>query len=104
MFPLIFRVLLRSVATTRQDILELWLKNLKKKKKKRKEKERKGKERKGKERKGKERKEKGENAMHTPVKFAWQAERPGSTHEAKSFTETHLLELWRSHTHTLSPC
>ena len=36
-------------------------------------------------------------AMHTPVKSAWQAERPGSTHEAKSFTETHLLELWRSH-------
>jgi hypothetical protein len=45
---------------------------------------------------------KGENATHTPVKFAWQAERPGSTHEAKSFTEIHLLELWRSHTHTLS--
>ena len=42
-------------------------------------------------------KKKGENATHTPVKFAWQAERPGSTHEAKSFTETHLLELWRSH-------
>jgi hypothetical protein len=36
-------------------------------------------------------------ATHTPVKFAWQAERPGSTHKAKSFTETHLLELWRSH-------
>ena len=35
--------------------------------------------------------------MHTPVKFAWQAERPASTHEAKSFTETHLLALWRSH-------
>jgi hypothetical protein len=34
-FPLIFRVLLRSVATTRQDILELQLKNKKKKKKKR---------------------------------------------------------------------
>jgi hypothetical protein len=31
--------------------------------------------------------------MHTPVKFVSQAERPGSTHEAKSFTETHLLEL-----------
>jgi hypothetical protein len=45
-------------------------------------------------------------AMHTPVKFAWQAKRPGSTHEAKSFMETHLLELWHSHnlyTHTLSP-
>jgi hypothetical protein len=45
-------------------------------------------------------------ATSTPVKFAWQAERPGSTHEAKSFTETHLLELWCSHnlyTHTLSP-
>jgi hypothetical protein len=44
-------------------------------------------------------------ATHTPVKFAWQAKRPGSTHEAKSFMETHLLELWRSHnpyTHTLS--
>ena len=44
--------------------------------------------------------------MHTPVKFAWQAERPGSTHKAKSFRETHLLEYWRSHnpyTHTLSP-
>ena len=27
-------------------------------------------------------------AMHTPVKPAWQVERPGSTHEAKSFTET----------------
>jgi hypothetical protein len=27
--------------------------------------------------------------MHTPVKFAYQAERPGSTHEGKSFTETH---------------
>jgi hypothetical protein len=33
-------------------------------------------------------------ATHTPVKFAWQAERPGSTHEAKSFKETRLLELW----------
>jgi hypothetical protein len=44
--------------------------------------------------------------MHTPVKFAWQAERPESTHEAKSFTETHLLEIWRSHNLyilTLSP-
>ena len=30
-FPLIFRVLLRSVATTRQDILELRLKNTKRK-------------------------------------------------------------------------
>ena len=30
-FPLIFRVLLRSVATTRRDILELWLKNKKRK-------------------------------------------------------------------------
>ena len=27
-------------------------------------------------------------AKHTPVKSAWQAERPGSTHKAKSFTET----------------
>jgi hypothetical protein len=35
------------------------------------------------------------SAMHAPVKSAWQAERPGSTHEAKSFTETHLLELWQ---------
>jgi hypothetical protein len=31
--------------------------------------------------------------MHILVKFAWQAERPGSTHEAKSFKETHFLEL-----------
>jgi hypothetical protein len=36
-------------------------------------------------------------AMHTPVKSTWQAEKPGSTHEAKSFMETHLLEFWRSH-------
>jgi hypothetical protein len=44
--------------------------------------------------------------MLTPVKFAWQAERPESTHEAKSFMETHLLELWCSHNPyilTLSP-
>ena len=34
---------------------------------------------------------------HTPVKSAWQAERPGSAHEAKSFTEAHLLEFWPSH-------
>jgi hypothetical protein len=27
-------------------------------------------------------------ATHTPVKSAWQAERPGSIHEAKSFEET----------------
>ena len=27
-------------------------------------------------------------AKHTPVKSAWQAERPGSTHEAGSFKET----------------
>jgi hypothetical protein len=36
-------------------------------------------------------------ATHTPVKFSWQAKRPGSTQEAKSFTETHLLEIWHSH-------
>jgi hypothetical protein len=44
-------------------------------------------------------------AMHTIVKSALQVEKPGSTHEAKSFMETHLLELWRSHysyTHTIS--
>jgi hypothetical protein len=28
------------------------------------------------------------SATHTPVKSAWQAERPGSTHEAGSFKET----------------
>ena len=28
------------------------------------------------------------NATHAPVKSAWQAKRPGSTHEAKSFKET----------------
>jgi hypothetical protein len=32
-------------------------------------------------------------ATHTPAKFAWQAERPGSTHEAKSFTKTHLMNF-----------
>jgi hypothetical protein len=25
--------------------------------------------------------------------FSWQAKRPGRTHEAKSFMETHLVEL-----------
>jgi hypothetical protein len=33
------------------------------------------------------------SATHTTVKSAWQAERPGSAHKAKSFTEAHLLEF-----------
>jgi hypothetical protein len=47
------------------------------------------------------------SAMHTSVKFTWQAKRPGSTPEAKSFMKTHHQELWHSHnpyTHILSPC
>ena len=33
------------------------------------------------------------SATHSPVKFAWQEERPGSIHEAKNFMETHPLNF-----------
>ena len=37
------------------------------------------------------------SATHTPLKSPWQDKGPGSAHKAKSFMETHLLELWHSH-------
>jgi hypothetical protein len=45
------------------------------------------------------------SAMHTPVKSAWQAEGPGSTHGAGSFKEIQLPGTRHSHNqyiHTLS--
>jgi hypothetical protein len=62
-FPLIFRVLLRSVGTTRRDILELWLKNKKR--------------------------EKCHALWSSQLDRLRGLE---ATHEAKSFMETHLLE------------
>ena len=43
------------------------------------------------------------SATHTgkchahPIEVCLADHRPGSTHKAKSFMETHLLELWHSH-------